>query len=129
MRLHWSFFLALFFLLAANGHFYHHQVPEGSYARYYFDTLAGRVYQVDICSLTWQDDPNIYVGRDPLITPTACYWRRSARTDQYMDGIVFKATQTGHMYVVVCGYDDGSGDGNVDYTIHVRRARFATFTQ
>ena len=115
--------------LATNGHFHHAQNSEGWYNNYYFDTVAGRVYQVEVCSLTWQDDPDIYIGRNASIQPSGNYWKKSTRDDQYMDGIVFKASQTGPMYVAVHAHHDGSGDGNVDFTIHARAARFVVFTK
>ena len=115
--------------LPLSGKFIHRELPPGGWERHRFDTRAGKAYQVEIFSLQWQDDPDLYVGRKPGISPWSKYWRKSTRDDQYMDGIVFKAAKDGPMYVVVHGYSDGYGSGEVDYTIHARSCRFATFTQ
>jgi len=92
-----------------------------------FQTKAGNCYQIEFAPTgdAW-DDLDLYVGRDP--DP---YWNTdfvSARYAPYPDSLVFKANQTGTMYIAVSAYDDGGTDGYCPYVIHVRQCWFGTFT-
>ena len=73
------------------------------------------------------DDPDLYLSRDP--EPGTNDWKRSRREAGLMDGIVFRSTQDGTMYVGVLGWDSGPEDGTVEYYIHVRKCSFSEFQQ
>ncbi len=113
--------------LKTNGHFYDRVVSECDTKVHSFHTRNGIAYQVELVGQRHMDDPDLFLSRNA--DPRNNEWKRSRRVDPYMDGIVFRSTQDGTMYVGVHGYDSGPGDGTVEYYIHVRKCRFAEFQQ
>ena len=113
--------------LKTNGHFYDRVVAEYDLKRHSFQTQNSVAYQVEMVGKRNMDDPDLYLSRDPESGTNA--WKYSTRADPYMDGIVFRSTQDGTMYVGVLGYDSGPNDGTVQYYIHVRKCSFGEFQQ
>jgi len=113
--------------LKTNGHFYDRVVNECDTKVHSFQTYNGVAYQVEIVGKRNMDDPDLFLSRDP--DPLNNHWKYSVRFHPKMDGIVFKSTQDGTMYVGVLGWDSGPEDGTVEYYIHVRKCSFSEFQQ
>lgn len=117
--------------LGTRGRFHSRSVPEGALDNHYFMTKTGVSYQVEVIAEGDGLDVDLYLSRS--VHPyNAGYWKRSARSYPLMDGIVFKSTQDGKMYVDVRGVDDGVVGGTpppIPYRIHARKCQFGTFSQ
>lgn len=115
--------------LPVDGNWKSFEVGEGAYRKHGFMTLVGRVYQVQV-SVRWghtRDDPDLAIGRNPYIDWGHC-WETSQYPDPYPDAFVFRSTKNKKMYVLVRGYADGGTDGQISYSIRIRRAQFATWS-
>ena len=113
--------------LKTNGHFYGRVVNQCDTKVHSFHTQNGVAYQVEIVGKRNMDDADLYLSRNA--DPYNNTWEYSHRYDPFMDGIVFKSTQDGTMYVGVTGFDSGPNDGMVEYYIHVRKCSFGEFQQ
>ncbi len=114
--------------LGTSGHFHSLSVPKNYTDNHYFMTKAGVAYQVEVIAEGNGADVDLFIGRNAH-PATSGFWKRSLRYYPLMDGIVFKSTQDGIMYVDVPGYSDGGTPGNIPYHIHVRKCQFGTFNQ
>jgi len=113
--------------LKTNGHFYSKSVSLFDVVAHSFTTTNGVAYQVEVIGARCGDDPDLYLSRNP--EPGSYPWKQSRRNAPLMDGIVFRSTQDGTMYVGVYGDDNTGGDGTVEYLIHVRQCSFGEFQQ
>ncbi len=117
--------------LGTSGHFHSRSVIQGDIDNHYFTTKSGVSYQVEVIAEGENKDVDLYLDRSVHPYNTG-YWRRSSRGYPLMDGIVFKSTQDGKMYVDVRGVNAGGGGGTpppIPYHIHVRKCQFGTFSQ
>ncbi len=117
--------------LGTSGYFHARSVIEGGIDNHYFMTKTGVSYQVEVIAEGDGLDVDLYLDRSVHPYNTG-YWKRSSRAYPLMDGIVFKSTQDGKMYVDVRGVDDAVAGGTpppIPYHIHVRKCQFGTFNQ
>jgi len=115
--------------LGDNGRFYSLDVGEGFVNNHYFMTKANVSYQVEAIAEGVDADVDLYIGRSSHPYSDGD-WKSSTRVYPLMDGIVFKSTQDGIMYVDVRGFDgDSKGVPHISYRIHVRKCQFGTFSQ
>ncbi len=114
--------------LGDSGHFYSLGVPEGRIVNHYFMTKTNVSYQVEVISEGVNTDVDLYLGRSARPYSDGP-WKVSIRSYPLMDGLVFKSTQDGIMYVDVRGHADGGVPGDIPYRIHVRKCQFGTYSQ
>ena len=111
--------------LGTSGYFHYLNVSDGDVDNHWFMTKAGVSYQVEAIGSGVTADVDLYIGRSWRPYSNG-HWEASTRNDPLMDGIVFKSTRDGIMYVDVFGFD---GPTYVSYHIHVRKCQFGTFSQ
>ncbi len=114
--------------LGTSGYFHSLTVPEGYLHNNYFMTKIGVCYQVEAIAVGENMDVDLYLDRSVHPYNTG-YWKGSRRDYPLMDGIVFKSTQDGIMYVDVRGADNDGTPSDIPYRIHVRKCQFGTFNQ
>jgi len=106
--------------LDLRGQWRHDTVAVGTWERHRILTHKDYMYIVELCTQTAGslDDPDLYLSRDE--DPKANAWKTSVNFDPWPDTIVFRSKKDGIMYVGVHGWNT-SDDGNVDYSLRVRR--------